>query len=209
MLACRGLLAALLAAAASALAQSLTPGRSPPRSAICGAGCCRRAIRRRGSGGGQRHSSQGWSPRERQGWRTPIAAERVFGTSSGRGGLGRDVSGNRDERSTDRVFAGLLLVVAIGLVVEPVVFASLERVTVRRWRGLREPRPGVPPGAPPLTDTIRTGSPMALVSLTDPAEGRAVTPAMPDRNSLLIRYTKLTSWLPRGTQAGSRRHRPR
>ncbi|MGE7418314.1 ABC transporter permease, partial [Methylobacterium tarhaniae] len=44
---------------------------------------------------------------------------------------------NRNELYTDRVFAGLLLVIAIGLVVETVVFASLERVTVRRWGQVR------------------------------------------------------------------------
>ncbi|KMO10784.1 ABC transporter permease, partial [Methylobacterium indicum] len=70
-------------------------------------------------------------------WRTLIAAELVFGASSGRGGLGWYIFQNRNELYTDRVFAGLLLVIAIGLVVETVVFASLERVTVRRWGQVR------------------------------------------------------------------------
>jgi NitT/TauT family transport system permease protein len=34
---------------------------------------------------------------------------------------------------TDRVFAGLAMVIVIGLAVEGVVFQALERVTVRRW----------------------------------------------------------------------------
>jgi NitT/TauT family transport system permease protein len=70
-------------------------------------------------------------------WRTLIAAELVFGAASGRGGLGWYIFQNRNELYTDRVFAGLLVVIAIGLVVENVVFASLERLTVRRWGMVR------------------------------------------------------------------------
>ncbi len=66
-------------------------------------------------------------------WRTLIAAELVFGASSGNGGLGWYIFQNRNELHTDNVFAGLALVVLIGLAVETLVFATLERVTVRRW----------------------------------------------------------------------------
>lgn len=66
-------------------------------------------------------------------WRTLIAAELVFGVSSGQGGLGWFVFQNRNELNTDRVFAGLAMVIVIGLVVEACVFQTLERVTVRRW----------------------------------------------------------------------------
>jgi NitT/TauT family transport system permease protein len=66
-------------------------------------------------------------------WRTLIAAELVFGASSGKGGLGWFIFQNRNELNTDRVFAGLVMVVLIGLLVENVVFATLERLTVRRW----------------------------------------------------------------------------
>lgn len=66
-------------------------------------------------------------------WRTLIAAELVFGASSGRGGLGWFIYQNRNELYTDRVFAGLVLVIVIGLLVENGLFATLERVTVRRW----------------------------------------------------------------------------
>lgn len=66
-------------------------------------------------------------------WRTLIAAELVFGAASGRGGLGWYIFQNRNELYTDRVFAGLVLVIMIGLVVENVVFAAFERLTVRRW----------------------------------------------------------------------------
>lgn len=66
-------------------------------------------------------------------WRTLIAAELVFGASSGRGGLGWYIFQNRNELLTDRVFAGLAVVVIIGLVVEVLGFNTLERLTVRRW----------------------------------------------------------------------------
>ncbi len=70
-------------------------------------------------------------------WRTLIAAELVFGVSSGRGGLGWYVFQNRNELYTDKVFAGLAMVVLIGLLVESVVFQTIERLTVRRWGVLR------------------------------------------------------------------------
>lgn len=70
-------------------------------------------------------------------WRTLIAAELVFGAASGKGGLGWYIFQNRNELYTDRVFAGLLLVIAIGLVVENLIFATLERLTVRRWGMVR------------------------------------------------------------------------
>ncbi|RYX98276.1 MAG: ABC transporter permease [Comamonadaceae bacterium] len=66
-------------------------------------------------------------------WRTLIAAELVFGASSGKGGLGWFIFQNRNELFTDRVFAGLVMVIAIGLLVEGLVFQTLERLTIRRW----------------------------------------------------------------------------
>lgn len=66
-------------------------------------------------------------------WRTLIAAELVFGASSGQGGLGWYIFQNRNELYTDKVFAGLVLVILIGLLVEGLGFQTLERLTVRRW----------------------------------------------------------------------------
>lgn len=66
-------------------------------------------------------------------WRTLIAAELVFGASSGKGGLGWYIFQNRNELYTDKVFAGLAMVIVIGLVVENLVFNLLERATVRKW----------------------------------------------------------------------------
>jgi NitT/TauT family transport system permease protein len=66
-------------------------------------------------------------------WRTLIAAELVFGVSSSQGGLGWFIFRNRNELFTDKVFAGLVSVILIGLVVEFGLFRALENVTVRRW----------------------------------------------------------------------------
>ncbi|WP_315701372.1 MULTISPECIES: ABC transporter permease [unclassified Bradyrhizobium] len=66
-------------------------------------------------------------------WRTLIAAELVFGVSSGSGGLGWFIFENRNQLETANVFAGLFTVIFIGLVVENLVFATIERKTVRRW----------------------------------------------------------------------------
>jgi len=66
-------------------------------------------------------------------WRTEIAAELVFGATSGSGGLGWFIFEARNQLETATVFAGLLTVVIIGLAVENLIFATVERRTVRRW----------------------------------------------------------------------------
>ena len=66
-------------------------------------------------------------------WRTLVAAELVFGATGGKGGLGWYIFQNRNELYTDKVFAGLAVVILIGLLVENLVFATLERITVKRW----------------------------------------------------------------------------
>lgn len=66
-------------------------------------------------------------------WRTLIAAELVFGVSASRGGLGWFIFRNRNELFTDKVFAGLIMVILIGLIVEFGLFRAIEAVTARRW----------------------------------------------------------------------------
>jgi len=66
-------------------------------------------------------------------WRTLIAAELVFGVSSGSGGLGWFIFENKNELQIDYVFAGLGTVIIIGLLVENVVFRAIEEHTVRKW----------------------------------------------------------------------------
>jgi NitT/TauT family transport system permease protein len=66
-------------------------------------------------------------------WRTLIAAELVFGVSSGSGGLGWFIYENKNQLEIPNVFAGLLTVIVIGLVVENVIFRTIEARTVRKW----------------------------------------------------------------------------
>ena len=66
-------------------------------------------------------------------WRTLIAAELVFGTTSGSGGLGWFIYENKNTLDIPVVFAGLFAVIVIGLMVEGLVFRTLETRTVRRW----------------------------------------------------------------------------
>jgi len=69
-------------------------------------------------------------------WRTLIAAELALGASYGKGGLGRYIFQNRNQRETANVFACLFLLIMIGLFVENMVFAGIEKRTIRRW-GMR------------------------------------------------------------------------
>jgi NitT/TauT family transport system permease protein len=66
-------------------------------------------------------------------WRTLIAAELVFGVSSGSGGLGWYIYENRNGLEIANVFAGLITVMLIGILVESVVFRTAEARTVRKW----------------------------------------------------------------------------
>jgi NitT/TauT family transport system permease protein len=66
-------------------------------------------------------------------WRTLIAAELVFGVSSGTGGLGWFIYENKNQLEIANVFAGLFSVIIIGLIVENLVFQTVEKRTVRRW----------------------------------------------------------------------------
>ena len=66
-------------------------------------------------------------------WRTLIAAELVFGVSSGLGGLGWFIFENRNLLDIPAVFAGLLTVIIIGLIVENLIFRTIERNTVQKW----------------------------------------------------------------------------
>jgi NitT/TauT family transport system permease protein len=66
-------------------------------------------------------------------WRTLIAAELVFGVSSGSGGLGWFIYENKNMLDIANVFAGLFTVILIGLVVENLIFRVIERHTIQRW----------------------------------------------------------------------------
>jgi len=66
-------------------------------------------------------------------WRTLIAAELVFGVTTGGGGLGWFIVQNKNVLNIPYVFAGLFTVILIGLFVENVIFRTIEQRTIRRW----------------------------------------------------------------------------
>jgi NitT/TauT family transport system permease protein len=66
-------------------------------------------------------------------WRTLIAAELVFGVSSGSGGVGWYIYKNKNDLEIPAVFAGLFTVILIGLLVESLIFRNIEKRTIRRW----------------------------------------------------------------------------
>jgi NitT/TauT family transport system permease protein len=66
-------------------------------------------------------------------WRTLIAAELVFGVASGGGGLGWYIYQAKNTFETPTVFAGLLMVIVIGLAIENLIFRTIEVRTVRKW----------------------------------------------------------------------------
>ena len=61
------------------------------------------------------------------------AAELVFGVSSGSGGLGWYIFEQKNQLLIPNVFAGLLTVILFGLIVENLIFRTIENRTVRRW----------------------------------------------------------------------------
>lgn len=66
------------------------------------------------------------------GWRTVVAAELVFGATGGSGGIGWFINNSRLFMNVADGFAGILLVIIIGLLTES-IFIAIQRVTTRRW----------------------------------------------------------------------------
>ncbi len=75
----------------------------------------------------------GWA----RGWRAFISAEMVFGAVGNKGGIGWYILTQRTFMNTAGLFAGIILVIGIGLLVEDVVFASVEKHTLEKW-GMKE-----------------------------------------------------------------------
>ena len=68
----------------------------------------------------------GWA----RGWRAFISAEMVFGAIGGKGGIGWYIFNQRTFMDTAGLFAGILLVIFIGIVVENGLFGWLEKKCV-------------------------------------------------------------------------------
>ena len=66
------------------------------------------------------------------GWRTVVAAELVFGATGSGGGIGWYINNSRLFMNIADGFAGIILVVVIGLLTES-LFLAVQRVTTHRW----------------------------------------------------------------------------
>ena len=71
----------------------------------------------------------GWA----RSWRALISAEMIFGAAGGKGGLGWFIFKQRVFMDTAGIFAGLVVIIIIGIVVEDVVFGKIEKMTVKKW----------------------------------------------------------------------------
>ena len=71
----------------------------------------------------------GWA----RAWQASVAAEMVFGASGGEGGLGWFIYKKRFFMEIPSVFAGMIIIILIGLLVERLCFEEVELRTVRRW----------------------------------------------------------------------------
>ena len=70
-------------------------------------------------------------------WRTLIAAELIFGVSSGKGGIGWYIYENRNTLETANVFAGLLTIILVGVITEGGIFQVVESRTIKKWGMVR------------------------------------------------------------------------
>ncbi len=71
----------------------------------------------------------GWS----RAWRALISAEMIFGATGKESGLGWYIFEKRFMMDMPGVFAGLLIIVVIGYMVETVLFEIIEKDTIKKW----------------------------------------------------------------------------
>ncbi len=71
----------------------------------------------------------GWA----RAWRALISAEMLFGATGGFGGIGWYIFKKRVFMDTPGIFAGLIVIILIGILVEEFLFERLEKVTIGNW----------------------------------------------------------------------------
>lgn len=71
----------------------------------------------------------GWA----RGWRAFISAEMVFGAVGDKGGIGWYILKQRTFMNTAGLFTGIIVVILIGMLVEDVLFALIEKHTLEKW----------------------------------------------------------------------------
>ncbi len=76
----------------------------------------------------------GWS----RAWRALISAEMIFGAVGGNGGLGWHLFNQRMFMNSAGMYAGILIIMLIGISVEKGIFTLLEKHILSRWGGGHE-----------------------------------------------------------------------
>ncbi|MCR1898936.1 ABC transporter permease subunit [Irregularibacter muris] len=71
----------------------------------------------------------GWA----RAWRAAISAEMIFGATGGQGGIGWYLFNKRVFMDTPGLFAGLILIIIIGIGIDDLVFDKIEKLTIRKW----------------------------------------------------------------------------
>ena len=71
----------------------------------------------------------GWA----RAWRATISAEMIFGATGGIGGIGWYIFNKRVFMDTPGIFAGLVMIIVVGIFVEDYIFAKIEKNTVKKW----------------------------------------------------------------------------
>ncbi|MEG1777664.1 MAG: ABC transporter permease subunit [Angelakisella sp.] len=71
----------------------------------------------------------GWA----RAWRALISAEMAFGAVGVNGGIGWYILKQRTFMNTSGLFAGIVVVIVLGMLVEDVLFASIEKHTTEKW----------------------------------------------------------------------------
>lgn len=71
----------------------------------------------------------GWA----RAWRAAISAEMIFGATGGKGGIGWYIFNKRVFMDTPGLFAGLIVIIIIGILVEDLAFGKLEETTIKKW----------------------------------------------------------------------------
>ena len=76
----------------------------------------------------------GWA----RGWRAFISAEMVFGSVGGNGGIGWYIFNQRNFMDTAGLFAGIIVVILIGVLVENVLFSAIEKRLMHSGNGRKQ-----------------------------------------------------------------------
>lgn len=71
----------------------------------------------------------GWA----RAWRAAISGEMIFGAIGGIGGVGWYIFNKRIFMDTPGLFAGLIIIIIIGIIVEDLIFGKIQDITIKKW----------------------------------------------------------------------------